>query len=194
MVPLTSSVVSITEVNLIISSDDFCISALKESFSSQIIGKDPVLKPSLEFSGNNFNNDLLDEVQSLNDSKNDELMYQDYIVKKRETLYGIASSVLGDAKKWSLIYEWNKEVMGFDSTLIYPYQVLKMKVESIMDDNVKKEDSRYVVRDGDTLWKIAEQTYGDPYAWKLLLHDNKQQFDDPNKIKINQELIVRSPL
>ena len=84
--------------------------------------------------------------------------------------------------------------MGFDSTLIYPYQVLKMKVESIMDDNVKKEDSRYVVRDGDTLWKIAEQTYGDPYAWKLLLHDNKQQFDDPNKIKINQELIVRSPL
>tara|TARA_B100000686_G_scaffold354296_1_gene463809 strand:- start:3954 stop:6872 length:2919 start_codon:yes stop_codon:yes gene_type:complete len=144
--------------------------------------------------GNNFNNDFLDEVQSLNDSENNELMYQDYIVKKRETLYGIASSVLGDAKKWSLIYEWNKELMGFDSTLIFPYQVLKMKVESIMDDNVKKEDSRYVVRDGDTLWKIAEQKYGDPYAWKLLLHDNKQQFDDPNKIQINQELIIRSPL
>ena len=144
--------------------------------------------------GNNFNNDFLDEVQSLNDAENNELMYQDYIVKKRETLYGIASSVLGDAKKWSLIYEWNKELMGFDSTLIFPYQVLKMKVESIMDDNVKKEDSRYVVRDGDTLWKIAEQKYGDPYAWKLLLHDNKQQFDDPNKIQINQELIIRSPL
>ena len=28
--------------------------------------------------GNNFNNDFLDEVQSLNDSENNELMYQDY--------------------------------------------------------------------------------------------------------------------
>ena len=47
-----SSVVSITEVNLIMSSDDFCISALKDSLSSQIVGKDPVLNPSFEFSGN----------------------------------------------------------------------------------------------------------------------------------------------
>ena len=47
--------VSITEVNLIISSEDFCISKLKFSLSSQIIGKASVLKPSLVLSGNNSN-------------------------------------------------------------------------------------------------------------------------------------------
>ena len=52
MVSLVLSVVSIIEVNLIISSDDFCISKLKFSLSSQIIGKDSVLWPSLELSGN----------------------------------------------------------------------------------------------------------------------------------------------
>jgi len=83
--------------------------------------------------------------------------------------------------------------MGSDSTVIYPYQVLTMQIESLMNDDLK-DDSIYLVKDGDTLWKIAEKAYGDPYAWKLLLHDNKQKFDDPNIIKINQELIVRSPL
>ena len=58
MDPLISSVVSIIEVNLIISSEDFFIRALKSPLSSQIIGKAPVLKPYLEFSGNNSNNTL----------------------------------------------------------------------------------------------------------------------------------------
>ena len=49
-----SSVVSINEVNLIISSDDFFIRVLNDSLSSQIIGKDPVLNPSFELSGNKF--------------------------------------------------------------------------------------------------------------------------------------------
>ena len=40
------------EVSFIMSSADFCINALKASFSSQIIGSASVLNPSLEFSGN----------------------------------------------------------------------------------------------------------------------------------------------
>ena len=171
---------------------DTAVIVMDTSLENQILNNDNIASKILG-AENNFKVDRIDEVQSINDSENNELIHQDYIVKKNETLYGIASSILGDAKKWSLIYEWNKELMGSDSTVIYPYQVLTMQVESLMNDDLK-DDSIYLVKDGDTLWKIAEKAYGDPYAWKLLLHDNKQKFDDPNIIKINQELIVRSPL
>ena len=115
-------------------------------------------------------------------------------VKANETLYGIAELKLGDAKNWSLIYEWNKEVMDFDSTLIYPYQILQIKTQLEINENNNENKSTYLVKQGDSLWDIATKVYGDPYAWQLIVHDNKVLFDDPNKIIINQKLMIRPQL
>ena len=38
----------------------------------------------------------------------------------------IAKSLLGDAKKWRLLYEANKDVVGSNPDLIKPGQVLKI--------------------------------------------------------------------
>ena len=99
--------------------------------------------------------------------------------------------VLGSPKQWPLIYEWNKEVMGSDSTLIFPYQILviKSKIEKKELPNINK--FTYSVKQGETLWKIASKLYEDPYAWKLLLHDNKETCPYPDKIMIDQELFIR---
>ncbi|RMF63368.1 MAG: LysM peptidoglycan-binding domain-containing protein [Calditrichaeota bacterium] len=52
----------------------------------------------------------------------------EYLVKKGDFLYRIAgdASVLGDPSMWTKLYEANKDIVGSDPSLIYPYQVLRI--------------------------------------------------------------------
>ena len=52
----------------------------------------------------------------------------EYLVGKGDNLSKIAGSmdVLGDPTKWREVYEANKDVIGDEPGLIYPYQVLKL--------------------------------------------------------------------
>jgi len=49
-----------------------------------------------------------------------------YTVRPGDSLSKIAKSLLGDAKKWRVLYEANKEVVGSNPDLIQPGQVLKI--------------------------------------------------------------------
>jgi len=49
-----------------------------------------------------------------------------YTVRPGDSLSKIAKSLLGDARKWRLLYEANKEVVGSNPDLIQPGQVLKI--------------------------------------------------------------------
>ena len=49
-----------------------------------------------------------------------------YTVRPGDSLSKIAKSLLGDAKKWRLLYEANKDVVGSNPDLIKPGQVLKI--------------------------------------------------------------------
>ncbi|MCH9007564.1 LysM peptidoglycan-binding domain-containing protein [candidate division KSB1 bacterium] len=51
----------------------------------------------------------------------------EYLVGSGDNLAKIAGSmdVMGDPTKWRALYEANKDVVGDDPGLIYPYQVLK---------------------------------------------------------------------
>ena len=55
----------------------------------------------------------------------------EYVVKKGDTLSGIAHELMGDGteKSWRKIYEANKSVIGADPNLIKPGQVLQVEVE-----------------------------------------------------------------
>ena len=48
----------------------------------------------------------------------------------------------------------------------------------------------YVVRQGDSLWKIASEdaVLGDPFRWPLLYKQNRDQLVDPDLIEAGQEL------
>ena len=49
---------------------------------------------------------------------------------------------------------------------------------------------KYTVQPGDTLSKIAKRFYGDANAYMKIFEANSNQLDDPNKIKVGQELII----
>jgi len=53
-------------------------------------------------------------------------------------------------------------------------------------DGVRK----YVVKSGDSLWRIAKYFYGQGSKWPLIYEANKEQIDNPNLIFPDQELII----
>ncbi|MDQ7064571.1 MAG: LysM peptidoglycan-binding domain-containing protein [candidate division KSB1 bacterium] len=52
----------------------------------------------------------------------------EYLVEKGDFLYKIAgkTDVLGDPTLWTKLYEANKDIVGSDPSLIYPFQVLRI--------------------------------------------------------------------
>jgi nucleoid-associated protein YgaU len=50
----------------------------------------------------------------------------------------------------------------------------------------------YVVKEGDSLSKIAKEVLGDASRWKEIFEANKDQVKDPNLIRVGQELRIPS--
>jgi hypothetical protein len=48
----------------------------------------------------------------------------------------------------------------------------------------------YVVRKGDSLWKIAGKSdvLGDPFQWPLLFKANRDQIQDPDFIQVSEDI------
>ncbi len=49
---------------------------------------------------------------------------------------------------------------------------------------------KYTVQPGDSLSKIAKRFYGDANAYMKIFEANSDQLDDPNKIRVGQELVI----
>ena len=56
----------------------------------------------------------------------DQQVERTYTVRPGDSLSKIAKSLMGDAKKWRVLYEANKDVVGSNPDLIQPGQVLKI--------------------------------------------------------------------
>ncbi len=50
--------------------------------------------------------------------------------------------------------------------------------------------SEYVVEEGDSLWKIAQETLGSGFKWEEIYEANKDQIKDPNLIYGGQKLTI----
>ena len=50
--------------------------------------------------------------------------------------------------------------------------------------------NNYLVRKGDSLWRIAAKpsVMGDPFRWPLLFKSNRDQIEDPDIIDVRQDL------
>jgi hypothetical protein len=55
---------------------------------------------------------------------------------------------------------------------------------------VPEKPTKYVVRKGDSLWKIAGKVYGNPLKWPRIYRANKAKIKNPNKIYINEVLVI----
>jgi hypothetical protein len=54
----------------------------------------------------------------------------------------------------------------------------------------KSATKKYVVKSGDSLWKISSKkgVLGDPFRWPLLFKANRDQIQDPDFIEKSQDL------
>jgi nucleoid-associated protein YgaU len=48
----------------------------------------------------------------------------------------------------------------------------------------------YVVKKGDSLWKIAKASYNNPLKWRVIYNANKKKIKDPNRIYPKQRFII----
>jgi len=56
--------------------------------------------------------------------------------------------------------------------------------------DVPEKPIKYVVKKGDSLWRIAGKVYGNPLKWPRIYRANKEKIKNPNKIFTNQVLVV----
>lgn len=53
-----------------------------------------------------------------------------------------------------------------------------------------EKPTKYVVKKGDSLWKIAGKVYGNPLKWPRIYRANKDKIKNPNKIYPNMVLTI----
>lgn len=62
--------------------------------------------------------------------------------------------------------------------------------EEGLESAVRVSEKTYVVKKGDTLWKIAEKECGAGHRWKYIYELNKDKISNPNKITAGISIII----
>ncbi|URJ85615.1 peptidoglycan-binding protein LysM [Pasteurella multocida] len=69
--------------------------------------------------------------------------------------------------------------------------ITKVKVDKVVivsGESLSGEDEFYVIQKGDTLWKIAEKTYGNGSKYTAIVEANKEVIKDADKIFPGQKI------
>jgi len=64
------------------------------------------------------------------------------------------------------------------------------QVEENVESAVKVSTREYVVKKGDSLWKIAEKELGSGHRWQYLYELNKDRIKNSNRLKPGQKLMI----
>jgi nucleoid DNA-binding protein len=58
------------------------------------------------------------------------------------------------------------------------------------EDILYLEPSIHKVEKGESLWKLADEVFGDPYLWPYIYRANKDRLPDPDKLTIGMSLVI----
>lgn len=109
-----------------------------------------------------------------------------YTVARGDNLWDIARKQLGDGKRWSEIYELNKDLIGTNPDLIHTGIDLKLPGA---ESTPVADAGNYTVQPGDNLWDIAKDKLGDGSRWGEIYDANKSLIgENPRLIFSGQEL------
>lgn len=118
-----------------------------------------------------------------------------YMIRHNDYLVKIATNEYGNPNEWRRIYSWNRERIGDDPNLIYPYHELDLlkPVEEIVEWSY--DYTIHVVEQGETLWSIAGDVYGDEIAWIVIFWDNEELLNsNAGWLEPGMELRIRTEL
>ncbi|MBI1338375.1 MAG: LysM peptidoglycan-binding domain-containing protein [Phycisphaera sp.] len=128
------------------------------------------------------------------------------VVGPGDTLSSLASQHLGSGDKWDALYQANKDVIKDPDTLVVgmklklPATATTQTGSPVTNLNTQRETPRntttptgktYTVREGDTLYAIAQRTLGNGEKWNEILRANKDTIANPQSIRIGQ--VIRIP-
>ncbi|MEE9162515.1 MAG: LysM peptidoglycan-binding domain-containing protein, partial [Candidatus Neomarinimicrobiota bacterium] len=118
-----------------------------------------------------------------------------YLIRPDDYLTKIAWQEYGNPNEWRRIYSWNRDRIGSDPNLIYPYHELALYKPK---DEIERWDYDYiihVVEEGESLWSIAGMEYGDEIAWSVLFWDNEEALNaNAGMLRPGMELRIRTRL
>lgn len=100
-----------------------------------------------------------------------------YMIKRGDYLSKIAKNEFGDWRKWREIYDHNRDVIGDNPDLIYPYRFLQLLKAATLAKDCQVEFYDYTIKEGDTPWNIAGRIFGDELAWIIIYMDNQELVD-----------------
>ena len=100
--------------------------------------------------------------------------WEKYMVLPDDYLIKIAKKEYGDFRLWRNIYAWNKDDIGNNPNIIYPYNFLNIQKQRVSAKTLEPTYFAYTVKSGDNLWNISGEKYGDAKSWIILLWDNEE--------------------
>ena len=103
-----------------------------------------------------------------------------HTVSRSETLMIIAFKIYGDYDRWRDLARWNAGKLGSNHSLSVG---MKLKFEAPAQKFVWSPDGNpYLIKVGDTLGTISNDTYGTNAYWKNIWQNNKPLIKNPNRI------------
>ncbi len=119
-----------------------------------------------------------------------------YTVKEGDSLWIIAEQAYGSGFNAYDIAEANKledpDTVEVGMVLVIPDVTVKQatlgEAVGVMTETITIQGSEYVVKDGDSLWSIAQGAYGDGNAWSRIAQSNN--LVNPDIISTGQKLTL----
>lgn len=117
-----------------------------------------------------------------------------YTVQHRDTMESIAAEWFGDKSKWVLIAHENPLV---DPLKLKAGQNLRLpprdaKLDAIPIEELRRltRSTKYVVVDGDSLWKIAAKFYGNGALHPIISEANRDVLGRSSDLQLGMELVI----
>jgi LysM repeat protein len=109
-------------------------------------------------------------------------------VERGDTLWAIAEQHLGAGERWREIAELNRDREMTDGSTFDDARTIlpgwELLVPSVAPRHV------VTVERGDTLWELAEESYGKGSEWPRIFEANAEQIEDPARIFPGQRFVV----